>query len=53
MTVKERLAFMFNNDTLSDVTFIVGKDEKTKVPAHKYVLSIGKQKESVIIKKNV
>ena len=41
-TVKERLAYMFNNETLSDVHFILGKgSERHRIPAHKFVLSIG------------
>ena len=41
-TVKDRLAYMFNNDTLSDVHFILGKGpERLSIPAHKFVLSIG------------
>ncbi|XP_070542420.1 BTB/POZ domain-containing protein 2-like [Ptychodera flava] len=40
--VKERFAFMFNNEILSDVHFIVGKDMQTqRIPAHKFVLSVG------------
>ena len=41
-SVKERLAYMFNNETLSDVHFILGKGpEQHRIPAHKFVLSIG------------
>ncbi|XP_028160266.1 BTB/POZ domain-containing protein 2-like isoform X2 [Ostrinia furnacalis] len=41
-TVKERLSFLFNNEILSDVHFIVGKDSNQQViPAHKFVLSVG------------
>ncbi|XP_054756612.1 BTB/POZ domain-containing protein 2-like [Lytechinus pictus] len=41
-SVKERMAFMFNNETLSDVHFIVGKgDNMQRIPAHKFVLSVG------------
>jgi BTB/POZ domain-containing protein 1/2 len=41
-TVKERLAFMFNNEIMSDVHFIVGKGSNTqRIPAHKFVLSVG------------
>ena len=44
-TIVERTAFIFNNETLSDVKFVVpvssGKSESTKViPAHKFVLAI-------------
>ncbi|XP_074650619.1 BTB/POZ domain-containing protein 1-like [Tubulanus polymorphus] len=41
-TVKERLAFMFNNEIRSDVHFIVGKEPNARrIPAHKFVLSVG------------
>lgn len=41
-TVKERLSFLFNNEILSDVHFIVGRDANQQViPAHKFVLSVG------------
>ncbi|XP_065225122.1 BTB/POZ domain-containing protein 2-like [Planococcus citri] len=40
--IKERIEFMFNNETLADVHFVVGKDaKKQKIPAHKFVLSVG------------
>ena len=44
-TIKERSKFMFNNDRLSDVRFVVptadGESKSKKViPAHKFVLSI-------------
>ena len=38
-TIKERNQFMFNNELMSDVYFIVGK-EKRRVPGHRYVLAI-------------
>lgn len=42
MTVRERLAFMFNNEVLSDIHFIVGKDpNQQRIPAHRFVLSVG------------
>ena len=42
MTVKERLTFLFNNNILSDVTFIVGRDvHQQRIPAHRFVLSVG------------
>ena len=43
VTVKERICFLFNNETLSDVCFILGKGtgEVQRIPAHKFVLSIG------------
>ena len=42
-TVKERICFLFNNETLSDVCFTLGKGtgEVQRIPAHKFVLSIG------------
>lgn len=40
--VKERFAFMFNNEILSDVHFIVGRDMvQQRIPAHKFVLAVG------------
>lgn len=40
-TVKERLAFLYNTDTMADVHFLIGKDPNTQlVPAHKFVLSM-------------
>ncbi|XP_013390158.1 BTB/POZ domain-containing protein 1 [Lingula anatina] len=40
--VKDRLAFMFNNEVMSDVHFVVGKEMNTqRIPAHKFVLSVG------------
>ncbi|RXG72434.1 BTB/POZ domain-containing protein 2 [Armadillidium vulgare] len=41
-TVKERFAFLFNNEILSDVHFRVGRGESSqRIPAHKFVLSVG------------
>ena len=43
-TIRERAKFMFNNDRLSDVKFVVQNSEsesKQVIPAHKFVLSIG------------
>jgi len=41
-TVKDRLCFMFNNETMADVHFKVGKGANVQnIPAHKFVLSIG------------
>lgn len=41
-TVKERLSFLFNNEILCDVHFIVGREANQQViPAHKFVLSVG------------
>ena len=44
-TIRERAKFVFNNDRLSDIKFVVrkmdGESESTQViPAHKFVLSI-------------
>jgi len=40
-TVQERFAFMFNNEILADVHFKVGRGSEQRVPAHKFVLSVG------------
>ena len=42
-SVKDRIVFLFNTETLSDVYFILGKGtaERQRIPAHKFVLSIG------------
>ncbi|XP_065371659.1 BTB/POZ domain-containing protein 3 isoform X1 [Calliphora vicina] len=42
-TVLERNAAMFNNELMSDVTFVVGDDFDTvqTIPAHKYILATG------------
>ena len=41
-TLKERLLFMFNNEIMADVHFVVGRGSSTqRIPAHKFVLSIG------------
>lgn len=43
-TVRERNAAMFNNDLMSDITFVVGgpaDDAVQTIPAHKYVLATG------------
>lgn len=41
-TVKERFAFMFNNEILCDVHFVVGRENtQQRIPAHKFVLSCG------------
>ena len=42
MSMAERLAFLFNNETLSDVKFVVGRGTaQQRIPAHKFILSIG------------
>lgn len=41
-TMRERIVFLFNNEILSDVSFIVGRGaQKQRIPAHKLVLSSG------------
>ncbi|XP_048828183.1 BTB/POZ domain-containing protein 1-like isoform X1 [Brienomyrus brachyistius] len=41
-SVKERFAFLFNNELLSDVRFVVGKGRLAqRIPAHKFVLAAG------------
>lgn len=41
-SVRERSAAMFNNDLMSDVTFVVGPPGgQQRIPAHKYVLATG------------
>uniref|UniRef100_A0A8C4TFL0 BTB domain containing 1 n=1 Tax=Erpetoichthys calabaricus TaxID=27687 RepID=A0A8C4TFL0_ERPCA len=41
-SVKERFSFLFNNELLSDVRFIVGKGRQAqRIPAHKFVLAAG------------
>ena len=41
-TIKERLEAMLHSDLLADVFFVVGRGTtQQKVPAHKFVLSIG------------
>ena len=44
-TIRERCKFMFNNELLSDVKFLVrdsegGSESKKKIPAHKFLLAI-------------
>ena len=39
-TIKSRLQYLFNNELLSDITFIVGRERK-RIPSHKFILSIG------------
>ncbi|XP_075064018.1 BTB/POZ domain-containing protein 1 isoform X2 [Mixophyes fleayi] len=41
-SLKERFAFLFNNELLSDVKFVVGKGRQAqKIPSHKFVLATG------------
>ena len=39
-TIKERNKYMFDNELLSDVHFLVGRSDRRLIPAHKYVMSI-------------
>lgn len=40
--VKERLAYLFNTEIMSDIHFLVGKPPNVQqIPAHKFVLSVG------------
>ncbi|XP_029646899.1 BTB/POZ domain-containing protein 1 [Octopus sinensis] len=42
ISVRERLAYLYNNDVMSDVKFRVGKAPDSQIiPAHKFVLSVG------------
>ena len=41
-SVKERLAYLFNTEIMSDIHFLVGKPPNVQqIPAHKFVLSVG------------
>ena len=43
-TLKDRISFLLNNETLSDVEFLVGKgprSQRRRIYAHKFVLSVG------------
>ncbi|CAB01179.1 BTB domain-containing protein [Caenorhabditis elegans] len=41
-TLRERIEHMYCNETLADVFFVVGIDDsRQRIPAHKFVLSIG------------
>ena len=41
-TLKERMKFMFNNELMADILFIVGKGaSQRRIPAHKFILSTG------------
>jgi BTB/POZ domain-containing protein 1/2 len=40
-TVKERMTFLYNTDTMADVHFLIGREPNTQlVPAHKFILSM-------------
>ena len=38
-TQKDSFKFLFNNQEMSDVTFVIGEDKKTKIPAHTFLLA--------------
>uniref|UniRef100_F1KV02 BTB/POZ domain-containing protein 2 n=1 Tax=Ascaris suum TaxID=6253 RepID=F1KV02_ASCSU len=41
-TLKERFSFMYCNEILADVYFVVGRgDQRQRLPAHKFVLATG------------
>ena len=42
-SVKDRIRFLYNSETLSDVVFILGKGttDQMRIPAHRFILSIG------------
>ncbi|XP_046416603.1 BTB/POZ domain-containing protein 1-like isoform X2 [Neodiprion virginianus] len=41
-TMRERFSFLFNNEILSDVSFLVGRGaQQQRIPAHKLVLAAG------------
>ncbi|VDM39653.1 unnamed protein product [Toxocara canis] len=41
-TLKERFSFMYCNEILADVYFLVGRgDQRQRIPAHKFVLATG------------
>lgn len=39
-SLRERNKCMFNRELFSDVRFLVGRAEKTSIPAHRYILAI-------------
>ena len=41
-TFRDRTAFMFNNELMSDIKFVVGESDsrQVRIPAHKFVLAI-------------
>lgn len=38
--LKERMSYLYNNETLSDILFVVGRG-RVRIPAHKFVLAVG------------
>lgn len=39
-SLRDRNKYMFNREMFSDVRFLVGRADKTSVPAHRYILAI-------------
>ena len=39
-SLRERNKYMFTRELFSDVRFLVGRTEKTSIPAHRYILAI-------------
>lgn len=39
-SLRDRNKYMFNRELFSDVRFLVGRREKTSIPAHRYILAI-------------
>ena len=39
-SLRDRNKYMFNRELFSDVRFLVGRAEKTSIPAHRYILAI-------------
>ena len=39
-SLRDRNKRMFNRELFSDVRFLVGRKEKTSIPAHRYILAI-------------
>lgn len=40
-SIRERNAVLLNNEFMADVYFVIGQENKIRIPAHKYVLAIG------------
>lgn len=40
-SIRERNAVLLNNEFMADIYFVIGQENKIRIPAHKYVLSIG------------
>ena len=39
-SLRDRNKYMFNRELFSDVRFLVGRADKTSIPAHRYILAI-------------